>query len=57
MSGEKPRVDQIVQDLLDKGGSKQERMNLFRELVCRGDDLPEEMLDSAIQKLIQRLAE
>ncbi len=57
MSGEKPRVDQIVQGLLDKGGSKQERMNLLRELVCRGADLPEEMLDSAIQKLIQRLAE
>lgn len=57
MAGEKPRVDQIVQDLLERGGSKEERMKLFRELVRSGEDLPDEMLNSAIRKLMQRLAE
>lgn len=57
MAGEDPRVDKIVQDLLSKGGTKQERMKLLRELVQRGEDLPDEMLDSALQKLMERLTE
>ena len=57
MTGDESRVDQIVRDLLERGGSKQERMALLRELVERGEDLPEEMLESALQKLMQRLAE
>jgi hypothetical protein len=57
MSDEKSQVDQIVQELLNKGGTKQERMRLLRELVRRGEDLPEEMLNSALQKLMERIAE
>ncbi len=57
MAGEKRKVDQIVQELLERGGSKEERMKLFRDLVRRGHDLPEEMLDSALRKLMERLAE
>ena len=33
------------------------RGSLFRDLVRRGHDLPEEMLDSALRKLMERLAE
>lgn len=57
MAGADPKVDQIVQELLARGGTKEERMRLLRELVRRGDDLPEEMLNSALQKLMERLAD
>lgn len=56
MAGES-QVDRIVQELLEQGGTKAERMKLFRELVKRGETLPEEMLNSALQKLMERLAE
>jgi hypothetical protein len=57
MASQQPTVDQIVQDLLTRGGTKAERMKLFRELVERGEDLPDEMLNTALQKLMERLAE
>jgi len=57
MADESARLDQIVSGLLDKGGTKQERVRLLRELVRRGDELPEEMLDSALQKLMERIAD
>lgn len=51
------QVDRIVQELLKKGGTKAERVKLFRELVRRGENLPDELLNSALQKLMERLAE
>ena len=57
MGSPEPDVDRIVQELLQRGGTKIERMKLFRELVRRGEDLPDEMLNTALQKLMERLAE
>ena len=57
MASQQPTVDQIVQELLDRGGTKAERMKLFRELIQRGEDVPDELLNSALQKLMERLAE
>ena len=57
MASQQPTVDQIVQELLDRGGTKAERMKLFRELILRGEDVPDELLNSALQKLMERLAE
>lgn len=57
MDGDESTVDEIVHDLLAKGGTKAERKSLFRELVRRGEDLPEEMLNSALRKLMERLAD
>ena len=57
MASQQPTVDQIVQELLDRGGTKAERMKLFRELIRRGEGVPEELLNSALQKLMERLAE
>lgn len=57
MAGDKPDVDRIVQELLRRGGTKAERMQLFRELVRSGDQLPEELLNAALQKLMDRLAQ
>ena len=57
MAGKLPQVDQIVQDLLSREGTKAERMQLFRELVRQGKDLPEDLLNSALRKLMERLAD
>lgn len=57
MASQQPTVDQIVQELLNRNGTKAERMKLFRELVERGEDVPDELLNSALQKLMERLAE
>ena len=57
MASPEPTVDRIVQELLERGGTKAERMKLFRELIRRGEDLPDEMLNTALQKLMERLAE
>ena len=57
MASQQPTVDQIVQELLNRGGTKAERMKLFRELIRRGEDVPEEQLNSALQKLMERLTE
>ncbi|MCB9869012.1 MAG: hypothetical protein H6836_00255 [Planctomycetes bacterium] len=57
MAGDESRVDQIVRELIERGGSKEQRVALLRELVRRGEELPEAMLQSALQKLMERLGE
>ena len=57
MSAVDPRVDLIVTELLEKPLPKQERMKLLRELVERGEDLPDEMLAQALRRLMERLTE
>ena len=57
MAGEQTRLDQIVSALLEHGGTKEQRKRLLRELVRRGDELPDEIVNSALQKLMERLAD
>ncbi|MEE9127087.1 MAG: hypothetical protein V3U11_08100 [Planctomycetota bacterium] len=57
MAGEDSKVDQIVQELMEGDLTKEQRVRLLRELVRRGEDLPDDMLDSALQKLMDRLTE
>ena len=54
---EEPTVDQIVRELLEEPLTKAERMKRFRELVQEGGDVPDELLDAALKKLMERLAE
>ena len=56
MTGIDPRVDQIVEDLLEKSLTKSERIHLLRELVREGDDVPEELLNAALRRLMERLS-
>ena len=56
MTGIDPRVDQIVEDLLEKSLSKSERIHLLRELVREGDDVPEELLNAALRRLMEKLS-
>jgi hypothetical protein len=51
------RVDQIVHDLLDRPLSKRQRVALLRELVRKGDQVPDELLQHALRKLMERLTE
>lgn len=57
MADDSTRLDQVVNDLLETGGTKEERMRLLRELVRRGMQLPDEVLDSALQKLMERIVD
>ena len=55
MPGESGSLGQMVQKLLGQGGSKQERTKLLRELVRRGEGLPDGMLDSVLRRWIEGL--
>ena len=55
MTDEPAGLEEVVSDLLDAGGSKQERIRLLRELVRQGETSPESALDSALQRLMDRL--
>ncbi len=55
MAGEDPKVEQIVRELLEGDLTKEQRLRLLRDLVRRGEELPDDMLDSALQKLMDRL--
>jgi hypothetical protein len=57
MAAENPGVDQIVDELLESSLAKGERIELLRELVRRGEDLPDEMLESALRRLMERLTD
>ena len=57
MTVEDSRVDRIVDELLQKPLEKSERIELLRELVQRGEEVPEELLAAALQRLIERLTD
>ncbi len=51
------RVDRIVDELMERSLSKEERIALLRELVEHGDDVPDEILEVALRRLMQRLTD
>lgn len=50
-------VDRIVEELLDGDLSKAERMQRLRELAKSGEDVPDELMDQALRKLMERITE
>lgn len=50
-------VDRVVQELMNRDIPKGERMRLLRELVQSGEDVPDELLDRALRKLMERLTD
>jgi uncharacterized protein Yka (UPF0111/DUF47 family) len=50
-------VEKIVEELMDRSLSKAERMQRLRELVRSGEDVPDELLDQALRKLMERITE
>lgn len=53
----KPDIDRIVQELLEGDLSKAQRLQRLRELAESGDDVPEELMDQALRKLMERITE
>lgn len=49
------QVDEIVRTLMHDRLPKDERIRLMKDLVARGDDLPDEALAEALKKLLERL--
>jgi uncharacterized membrane protein len=50
-------VERIVEELMDCSLTKQERIQRLRELAKSGDDVPDELMDQALKKLMERLTE
>lgn len=57
MGNKAASVDKIVQELMDRQLTKAERIERLRELVRSGEDVPDELLDAALRKLMERLTE
>ena len=50
-------VERLVQELMDLQLSKAERMKRLRELVQSGEDVPDELMDQALRRLMERLTD
>lgn len=57
MSKSNTDVDEIVEQLLQRDLTKAQRLVHLRELVRSGDDLPDELMDEALRKLMERITE
>ena len=57
MKGADRRVDKILNELLEKPLPREERKKLLKELVRRGEELPDAMLEEALRRLMERLTE
>jgi hypothetical protein len=53
----KTDVDRIVEDLMHRDLPKAQRIACLRELARSGDDVPEELMDQALRKLMERITE
>ena len=53
----KTDIDRIVEELMDRDLSKAQRIKCLRELAKSGDDLPDELMDEALRKLMERITE
>ncbi len=50
-------LDPIIEDLMDLTLPKSERIQLLKELVARGEELPDEVLEDGLKRLMERLLE
>ena len=50
-------VERLVRELMDRQLSKAERMKRLRELVQSGQDVPDELMDRALRKLMESLTD
>ncbi|MBL9076697.1 MAG: hypothetical protein JNL08_04285 [Planctomycetes bacterium] len=58
LSKPKPKsVERIVEELMDRNLTKEERIRCLRELARSGEDVPDELMDQALRKLMERITE
>lgn len=50
-------VERIVEELMDRSLTKAQRIQRLRELAKSGDDVPDELMDQALRKLMERITE
>ena len=50
-------IDHIVDRLVQRDLSKAERLAFLKKLVQSGDDLPDEWMEEALRKLMDRLSD
>ena len=50
-------VERIVEELMDRSLSKAERIKRLRELANSGEEVPDELMDQALRKLMERITE
>lgn len=53
----KTDIDRIVQELMDGDLTKAQRIKRLRDLAKSGDDVPEQLMDEALRKLMERITE
>ena len=51
------KVDRIVDELMAAALTREERIKLLKQLVREGKDLPDALLEQALERLLERLAE
>lgn len=57
LSKPKSDVDRIVEELMGRDLTKAERMACLRELAKSGDEVPDDLMDEALRKLMERITE
>ena len=50
-------IDRIVEELMHRDLTKKQRIECLRELAKSGDDVPDELMDRALRKLMERITE
>jgi hypothetical protein len=50
-------VERLVEELMQGDLSKAERMQRLRDLARSGEDVPDELMDQALRKLMERITE
>jgi hypothetical protein len=55
MAKKKATAEQLIEELMQRPESRARRVEILRELVRRGDELPDAMLDEAMRKLLDLL--
>ena len=50
-------LDSIIEDLMDLSLPKSERILLMKELIARGEELPDEVLEVGLKRLMEKLLE
>ena len=50
-------VERIVEELMDGELSKAERIQRLRDLARSGENVPDELMDKALRKLMERITD
>jgi hypothetical protein len=50
-------LDSIIEDLMDLSLPKSERIQLMKELIAKGEELPDEVLEEGLKRLMEKLLE